>query len=115
MKNPGDNDAVFVRLIEDDVLALLKTPDTGEDRIAGPTQARRIGQQLEAPCQLLNVVLGLPFAPGIDGVTENFRQIGSTLWSQPVGAQAAFDFWRLDSALRWIRSRISAITVGPSR
>jgi hypothetical protein len=81
MKNPGDENALSIRFIEDDVLALLKPADAGEDLIAGPAQTRRICQQLEAPCQLLNVVFGLLFAPGVDCVIEYLGKIGGAFWS----------------------------------
>ena len=81
MKNSGDENAGSVRFIEDDVLALLEAADTGQNQIAGPAQTRRISQQLEAPCQLLNVVFGLLFAPGVDCVIEYLRKIGSALWA----------------------------------
>jgi hypothetical protein len=77
MKNSADDNAVSVRFIEDDVLALLKTPYTGENQITGSAQTRRISQQLEATCQLLNVFFGLLFAPGVGCVIEDFRKIGS--------------------------------------
>jgi hypothetical protein len=63
------------------VLALLKTPDTRQNQITGPAQTRQISQQLEAPCQLLNVVFGLLFAPDVDCVIEYRRKIGGTFWS----------------------------------
>lgn len=81
MKNSADENAISVRFIEDDVLAQLKTPDARENRIAGPAHTRRISQQLEAPCQFLNVVFGLLFAPGVDCVIEYFRKIGGSFWS----------------------------------
>jgi hypothetical protein len=70
MEISADEDAVFVRLVEDDVLALLKAADTGGNQIAGPAEARRISQHLEASCELLNVVFGLLFAPCVDCVVE---------------------------------------------
>ncbi len=73
MQNPADENAASVRFIEDDVLALLKAPDAWSDQITGPAQTRRISQQLEARCQLLNILFGLLFAPGVDGVVEYFR------------------------------------------
>jgi hypothetical protein len=76
MKNPADENAASVLLVEDDMLALLKSPDTGEKQITGPAQTRRISQQLEAPCQLVNVVFGLLFAPGVDCVIEYLRKVG---------------------------------------
>jgi hypothetical protein len=81
MKDSGDDNAVSIRLIEDDVFALLEAADTGEDRIAGPTQTRRISQQMEAPFQLPNVVFGLLFAPGIDCVIEYFGEIRCATWA----------------------------------
>jgi hypothetical protein len=83
MKNPADENAVSVPLIEDNVLADLEAAYTGANPIAGPAQPRRVSQQLEAPCQLLNVALGLLFAPGVDGVVEDFRQVGVAFWSEP--------------------------------
>jgi hypothetical protein len=81
MKDPADENAVSVRLIEDNVLAQLEATDTRENKITGPAQTRGISQPLEAPCQLLNVVLGLLFAPGVDCVIEYFGKIGRTFWS----------------------------------
>jgi len=81
VKDSADDNAVSGRFIEDDVPALLKATETGGNQIAGTPQTRRISQQLEAPCQFLDVFFGLLFAPGIDGVVEDFGEIGSALWS----------------------------------
>ena len=80
MKNPADENAVSVRLAEDDVLALLKAADIWGNQITGSAQTRRIGQKMEAPFQLFNVVFGLAFAPGVDRVIEYFREIGDSFW-----------------------------------
>jgi hypothetical protein len=78
MKNSGDENAVSVRFIEDDVLALLKAANAGINQIAGPTQTWRISQHLEAPCQFVYGVFRLLLAPVVDCVIEYFREIGGT-------------------------------------
>jgi hypothetical protein len=81
VKDSADDNAVSGRFIEDDVPALLKATETGGNQIAGTPQTRRISQQLEAPCELLNVAFGLLFSPGVDCVIEYFRKIGGTFWA----------------------------------
>jgi hypothetical protein len=81
MKNPAYDNAVSIRFVKDDVLAVLKTPDTRKNPITGPAETGRIGQHLEAPCQLLNVVSGLLFAPGVDCVVEDLRKIRGAFWA----------------------------------
>jgi hypothetical protein len=55
------------------VLAQLKAADAWGNQITGPAQTRRISQSLEALCEFVDVVFGLLFAPGVDGVVEYFR------------------------------------------
>ena len=115
MKNSADDNAVSLRLIEDDVFTLLKTADTRVNRITSPTQTGRVSKPVKAPGQLIKVVFGLFFAPGIYCVIEYLCQIRNTFRSKPVGAQAMLAIFRLASALRRTRPRNSAMTVGPSR
>ena len=38
MKNPGDDNAVSVRFVKDDVLALLESAEPRENQITGPAR-----------------------------------------------------------------------------
>ena len=71
MKNSADGSAVPLRLVEDHVLTLLKSPNAKMDRITVSTHTRRVRKQLETLGQLLNVVLGLLFAPRVHRIIEN--------------------------------------------
>ena len=75
MKNPADEDVIFLRLIEDDVLPLFQAPDAGVNQVAGSAQSRRVSQSLEALRQLFKIYLCLAFAPGVHGVVEYVCEI----------------------------------------
>jgi hypothetical protein len=49
MKNSADDNAVSLRLIEDDVFTLLETADTRVNPITSPTQTRRVSKPLKTP------------------------------------------------------------------
>ena len=94
MKNSADDNAVSLRLIEDDVFTLLETADTRVNPITSPTQTGRVSKPVKTPGQLIKVVFGLFFAPGIYCVIEYLCQIRNTFRSKPVGAQAMLpDHW----------------------
>src|SRR5260370_15213105 len=82
MKNSADDNAVSLRLIEDDVFTLLETADTRVNPITSPTQTGRVSKPVKNPGELIKVVFGLFFAPGIYCVIEYLCQIRNTFRSK---------------------------------
>ena len=56
VKDSADNDAVSVRLIEDDMFTLLEASDARIDQITWPTQTGRLSKQLETLCKFADVL-----------------------------------------------------------
>jgi hypothetical protein len=78
MKNSANDNAMSLRLIEDDVFTLLKTADTKINPITSPTQTGRVSKPVKTS---IKVVFGLFFAPAIYRVIEYLCQIRNTFRS----------------------------------
>ncbi len=56
VKDSADENAVSVRLIKDDMFALLEAADARIDQITGPVQTWGVSKQLETLCKLVDVL-----------------------------------------------------------
>src|SRR5580700_3932433 len=112
MKNSADENAVSVRLVEDDVLALLKATQTGGEVIAGSPNAWLLSNQVKAIQQKSEVSFRLLLAPGVRRIGKNLREIGSCFVGQLPGAHALrLSLIRAFSAARLrIKARMSEMT-----
>jgi hypothetical protein len=88
MKDSADENAVSGRLVEDDVLALLKAAKTSGEHIAWPPDAWLLRNQIKAIQKESEVSFSLSVAPSICGIEKNLGEIGSCLFGQVPGAHA---------------------------
>jgi len=112
MKNSADENAVSVRLIEDDVLAVFEAPKTGGEPIAWSSDAWLFSNQVEAIQKKYEVSFSLLLAPGVFRIEKNLGEIGSCLPGQfPRVHALRLSSIRAFSAARWrINARISEMT-----
>ena len=76
MKDSADENAVSVRLVEDDVLAALKTSKAGGEPIAGSPDPWLLSKQVQAIQKKGQVSFGLLRTPGVGRIEENLGEIG---------------------------------------
>src|ERR1035441_9207747 len=109
MQNSADDNAISVRFIEDDVLALLQAAKTGGEHVAWSSDAWLLSNQVKAIQETGEISFSLLLAPGVFRIENNLGEIGSCFSSQLPGAHALrrSPIRAFSSALWRINARIS--------
>src|ERR1017187_6676022 len=112
MQNSADDNAISVRFIEDDVLALLKAAKTGGEPIARSPDAWLLSNQVKAIQETGEVSFSLLLTPGVFRIDKNLGEIGLCLPGQlPLAHALRRSRSGVFSWARWrINARISEMT-----
>lgn len=75
VEEAGDQDAVGLLAVEDDVSALFHAPKAGPNFIAGTARLGVFGEALAACFDFAEITVGLRGSPGAKGVLTDAEQI----------------------------------------
>ena len=76
MKDTGNQNASGVRPVEHHVLALLDPTQPRANFIAWAAERRVVGNELATIFKLVDIAVGLGFAPDAGGINADVEQIG---------------------------------------
>jgi hypothetical protein len=87
MQDAADEDAFFVRSINDDMAFVLNPAISSPNPVARPPDARGSGQLPKAAFQSIDITFGLRQTPCIECVVGNFDQVEPGQPREPVFGQ----------------------------